>query len=151
MIDTMVFDLLHDDAERLGPVLAAIRHDELRLVTTHVQEDQIAAISDPVRRKALQRLPRTVVPSSIAVAGVTRTGRARVPPGTPYAELRHNRHFEDRLIAEAAALRSDVLVTEDRRLADEADEDGTTVWSTDELVDFARAALRRHADADGAV
>lgn len=142
MIDTMVFDALHDDPAGREAVLAAIRHGELDLLTTHVQEDQIAAIRDPARRKALQQLPRTVVPSSVIVEGVTRTGRARVSPRNPYSRMREVRHFQDSLIADATAARADLLVTDDRRLAREAYELGNDVWSSADLLDWAKGRRR---------
>ena len=110
----MVFDALHDDPDGRAAVLEAVRLGELALLTTHVQEDQVAAIRDAVRRKALQRLPRTVVPSSVTVDGVARTGQARVNANSHYARMRDVRHFQDSLIADATAARADLLVTDDR-------------------------------------
>ena len=133
----MVFDALHDDPAGRGAVLDAIRRGELLLLTTHVQEDQVAAIRDPVRRKALQKLPRTVVPSAVVVAGVTRTGRARVNADSSYARMREMRHYQDSLIADATAARADLLVTDDRRLAREAFDLGNDVWSSAELLEWA--------------
>ena len=145
MIDTMVFDALHDDPDGREAVIDAIRHDELHLLTTHVQEDQLAAIRDHARRKALQQLPRTVVPSTVVVDGVTRTGRARVNPASTYARMRDVRHFQDSLIADATAARADLLVTDDRRLAREAFELGNDVWSSTELLEWAKGRRARRA------
>ncbi|CAA9491118.1 MAG: hypothetical protein AVDCRST_MAG69-1353, partial [uncultured Solirubrobacteraceae bacterium] len=47
MIDTMVFDALQADPPGREAVLSAIRAGRLRLVTTHVQERQLADIRDP--------------------------------------------------------------------------------------------------------
>ena len=107
--------------------------------------NQVAAIRDPVRRKALQTLPRTVVPSPVVVEGVTRTGRARVSPNNAYARMRDVRHFQDSLIADATAARADLLVTDDRRLAREAHDLGNDHWSSAELVDWARGRRARRA------
>jgi predicted nucleic acid-binding protein len=145
MIDTMVFDALHDDPDGRAAIDDAIRHGELVLLTTHVQEDQIAAIRDNARRKALQRLPRTVVPSSVVVEGVSRTGRARVNPGSAYARMRDVRHFQDSLIADATAAQADLLVTDDRRLAREAYDAGSDVWSSAELLDWAKGRRAKRA------
>jgi predicted nucleic acid-binding protein len=145
MIDTMVFDALHDDPDGRAAIVDAIRHDELVLLTTHVQEDQIAAIRDSARRKALQKLPRTVVPSSVVVEGVTRTGRAKVNPNSSYARMRDVRHFQDSLIADATAARADLLVTDDRRLAREAFDAGSDVWSSAELLDWAKGRRAKRA------
>ncbi|MDA0179095.1 hypothetical protein OJ997_02215 [Solirubrobacter phytolaccae] len=145
MIDTMVFDALHDDPDGGAAVVEAMRHGELLLLTTHVQEDQLAAIRDPVRRKALQRVPRTVVPSTVPIAGVTRTGRAKVNPDSAYARMRDVRHFQDSLIADATAAQADLLVTDDRRLAREAYELGNDVWSSAELLEWAKVRRSRRA------
>jgi hypothetical protein len=142
MLDTMVFDALHADPSGRDAVLEAVRVGELLLCTTHVQEDQLAAIPDPVRRKALQRLPRHVVPASAGVAGVFRTGRVRYTDDEDGDALRFgSRHAQDDLIADAAGLRADVLVTEDRRLIQATRERGMPVWQTAELVAWALALL----------
>ncbi len=111
MLDTMVFDALHADPAGREAVLEAVRAGELLLCTTHVQEDQLAAIPNPVRRKALQRLPRHVVPASAGVAGVFRTGRVRFTddeagdalrygsrhaPGRPHRRSRRDPHGRPR-------------------------------------------------------
>lgn len=138
MIDTMVFDALHADPPARQAVLAAIRDGALVLQTTHVQEDQLSGVPDPVRRKALQSLPREVVPTPVAVQGVTRTGRARYTAQDD-ERIRAHRHTEDALIAAAAATHADVLVTEDRRLLADAHTRGVPGWRVAELVAWARA------------
>ncbi len=144
MVDTMVFDALDADPVGRDTVLDALRHGELELCTTHVQEDQLAAIADPVRRKALQRLPRRVVPAGGGVAGVLRDGRAVLTDDAAGDALRFApRHAKDAIIADAATGEADVLVTEDRRLIDAAGAQGLCVWRTAELI--AWAAGRRPA------
>jgi predicted nucleic acid-binding protein len=141
MLDTMVFDALSADQAGLDAVLDAVRHGHLLLVTTHVQEDQLAAIKDAVKRKALQRIPRRVLPTSVLIAGVSRTGRARLGPGSEYDALRHaSKHAEDEIITDTTAARADVLVTEDKRLIADAQSRGLTVWRTAELIAWARRA-----------
>ncbi|MCW3013932.1 MAG: hypothetical protein JWO02_1024 [Solirubrobacterales bacterium] len=145
MVDTMVFDALDADPPGWQAVLDAVREGELLLCTTHVQEDQLAAIPDPVRRKALQRLPRHVVPAAGGVAGVFRTGRVRYTDDAEGDALRFgSRHAQDDIIADAAVVQADLLVTEDRRLIAATRERGLAVWQTAELVAWAFGLRRQH-------
>ena len=82
----------------------------------------------------------------MTVDGVARTGQARVNANSHYARMRDVRHFQDSLIADATAARADLLVTDDRRLAREAHDLGNDVWTSAELLDWAkgRRARRRH-------
>lgn len=145
MVDTMVFDALEADPDGREAVLDAVRAGELELCTTHVQEDQLAAITDAARRKALQRVPRRVVPAGGGVAGVRRTGAAVHSDDAAGRALRDGtRHAKDAIIAAAAADLTDVLVTDDRRLIEDTRQRGFPVWRTAELIGWARR--RRPAD-----
>lgn len=139
MIDTMVFDALSADPPGRDAVVTALAGGRLRLVTTHVQERQLGDIRDAVRRKALQRLPREVVPTAAPVVGVERTGRPVLGPSAETRAVRRGpRHAPDDVIAEAAVAHADCLVTDDRRLAEDARRRGVEVWTTGVLVDWAR-------------
>lgn len=116
MLDTMVFDAVADGTpEALAALDRAVRDGELALFTTTVQEAQLAAVPDPVRRKALRRLSREVL-----------------PPEDPGDVL--DRHRADAVIAATAAARCDVLVTEDRWLTEHAAGRGLTVWPVARLL-----------------
>ena len=141
MIDTMVFDGLSADPAGRDAVLAAIAAGRLRLVTTHVQEHQLAGIRDPARRKALQRIPREVVPTGAPVLAVDRSGRPVLGPSAETDALRRGpRHVADAVIAEAARAHADCLVTEDGRLAADARRGGIATWTVNELTTWAREA-----------
>lgn len=141
MIDTMIFDALAADAPGRAAVLAAIRARRLRLLTTHVQEHQLAEIRDHAKRKRLQQLPREVVPSAVPVVGVSRRGHARLRDAAGWhGPHPGDRHAKDSVIAAAAVERADVLVTEDRRLLEDARGRGITVWTTADLVAWAACA-----------
>lgn len=143
MVDTMVFDALSADERGRGVVLAAIRTARLQLVTTHVQEGQLADIVDAVRRKRLQRIPRVVVPSQAPVISVSRMGRPRLAPSPEADAIGHGlRHAADDVIATATAAHADVLVTEDKRLARDARDRGVPVWDVAQLVAWAAEAER---------
>lgn len=142
MIDTMVFDALSADPPGREAVLAAIAARRLRLVTTHVQERQLADIRDPVRRKALQRIPREVVASAAPVLAVSRSGRPVLGPSPETHAIRRGpRHVADDVIAEVARARADCLVTEDRRLAEDARARGVETWTVATLIAWAREAM----------
>jgi predicted nucleic acid-binding protein len=116
MIDTMVFDRIVDDPGAFAAVTHAIRHADLALFTTQVQEAQVAAIHDPRRRKELQTVPREVVPAT--------------PHGVGASQ---RKHLADAMIARAALERCDLLVTEDRRLIERSIEQELEVWSVERL------------------
>ena len=122
MVDTNAFDAIADDEVLRDLVVRAIAEKRLKLVTTPVQEEQLAAVPDPRRRKALRRLPREVVP---------------VPdlPGDDYAAVwaGQPKHVADAVIADAARASCDVLVTHDRRLTERAAERGLVVWDVSRL------------------
>lgn len=110
MLDTMVFDAVAEAPDDVRAALEQrVRDGELTLFTTTVQEQQLAAIPDPSRRKTLRRLHREVL-----------------PPEDPGAVL--DRHHADATIAATARARCDVLVTEDRWLAEHAAARGVEVW-----------------------
>ena len=143
MIDTMVFDVLHADPSGRDAVLAAIRAGRLRVVTTHVQEGQLADIRDAVRRKALQRIPRVVVGTAAPVLAVARSGRPALGPSAETdAIVSGPRHMADDVIAGAALAHADCLVTEDRRLAEDARARGVETWGVDDLVGWAHEGQR---------
>ena len=138
MIDTMVFDALHADPPGRDAVLSAIRTGRLRLVTTHVQERQLADIRDVVRRKALQRIPREVVATAAPVLAVARSGRPALGPSAETdAIVRGPRHVADDVIAQAALAHADCLVTEDRRLAEDARTRDLETWAVKDLTRWA--------------
>lgn len=124
MIDTMVFDAVADDPEIHEAVTTATRDGRIKLFTTQIQEDQLAAIPDLARRKRLRALSREVLPPISA-------------DGDPVVDAVHagqNKHMADAIIAGTALARCDVLVTEDARLTERASGLGLEVWSIRRLL-----------------
>ena len=146
MLDTMIFDLIAAD-ETLGTQLAtAIATGQLQLLTTHIQEDQLAAIPDAATRDRIDSIPRRRVATRGAVIGVSRVGQARIGTkgGNRVIEaigLRKRGHVEDALIAVTAAREADVLVTEDQRLTRRAKAEcpGLEVWGWEQFAQHARS------------
>ncbi|MGK2936843.1 MAG: hypothetical protein ACSLFR_03420 [Solirubrobacteraceae bacterium] len=124
MIDTMVFDAVADDPETREAITAATRDRRIALFTTQIQEDQLAAIPDPARRKRLRALPREVLPPVSADGGELVNA----------VHAGQNKHMADAIIAGTALARCDVLVTEDARLTERAGALGLEVWNIQRLL-----------------
>lgn len=144
MLDTMVFDLLVADDEGRRAVLDAIGADRLRLRTTHVQEDQLAAIPDESKRAHVAEIPREIVPTSVMVWGTSKWGMASWGGSAEYEAIRHDEnHIEDAMIAATATTDAHVLVTEDKRLRNRARERlRVPVWDAKQLIAWAASGDR---------
>ncbi len=121
MLDTMVFDRIVADAAFGEAVRAAVRSGSITIVTTHIQEDQIAAIPADEKRNAIMRIPRRVVPTTGFVLDVSRLGMARFADEETSATIerigrRHLRTVKDALIAASTHDEAEALVTEDQML-----------------------------------
>jgi predicted nucleic acid-binding protein len=121
MLDTMVFDQIVADAAFAEAVRDAVRTDFIMIVTTHIQEDQIAAMPDEEKRTAISRIPRRVVPTTGFAWDVSRLGMARLADEETSATIerigrRHVRNVKDALIAASTHDEADALVTEDQTL-----------------------------------
>ncbi|HHX02050.1 MAG TPA: hypothetical protein GX739_05180 [Firmicutes bacterium] len=96
MFDTNIFDKLIID-QFFPDIWQAAASGLLTLVTCEIQEQEIAGIKDPRKRRLIQSIPRQVVPSKAV-------DREQLPP------------IPDLIIAHTAAASCDLLVTEDRQL-----------------------------------
>jgi hypothetical protein len=94
------------------------------------KEDELQDIRSRWKRFRIGRVPRTVVPTSVFVVGVSRIGRARIGAGQPFEQIRGTKkHTRDGIIAAKADYEGAVLVTGDGRLARRASEADVRVWS----------------------
>jgi hypothetical protein len=82
MLDTMIYDLIADDPDLATVVADRSASHSITLISTHIQEDQLAAIPDPMKREAVSKIPRQVVPTSGAVWGVSKWDQCRWGDGT---------------------------------------------------------------------
>ena len=94
-----------------------MQEELLKILTTHVQEDELSLISDVEKKKKVASIPREVIPTRGFVLGVSRLGMARLG-GEGIEEIRQGnlRHTHDALIAATAEGYADVLVTEEEDL-----------------------------------
>lgn len=77
MLDTMIFNHIVDVPVFAKVVRDAAHGGSITIVSTHIQEDQIADNPDGQKREAISRIPRTVVPTTGFALDVSRLGMAR--------------------------------------------------------------------------
>ena len=121
MFDTMIFAHIVADPSFADAVRDATSSGSITILTTHIQEDQIAAIGDDEKREAIMRIPRTVVPTTGIAIGVSKLGIARTADEDTSATIerigqRHLKNTMDALIAASARDEADVIVTDDKTL-----------------------------------
>ena len=121
LLDSMIFDEIVADAQFKADVLKAIGAGDLVIVTTHIQQDQLASIPDQAKRVAIASIPRTALPTGAVVWDSSRWDEAKFDDGVGPVKLgqifRGNvRDIPDALIATTLDS-ADVLVTEDKKLA----------------------------------
>jgi len=121
MLDTMIFDHIIADVPLAKAIGQAVEAGRITLVTTHIQEDQIAKISDEGKRDAISRIPRRVVSTTGLALGVSRLGMVEPADNATSAMMerigrRHLRTVKDAPIAASARDKADAIVTEDKTL-----------------------------------
>jgi predicted nucleic acid-binding protein len=132
MLDTMIFTHIVSDAAFAKVVRDAARTGSITLVTTHIQEDQIADMRDDEKREAISHIPRTVVPTTGLAWDVSRLGMARFADEETSATIerigrRHKGTVKDALIASSARDEADAIVTDDKTLRKRIQREGLDV------------------------
>jgi predicted nucleic acid-binding protein len=143
MLDTMIFTHIVGDAAFAKVVRDAARSGSITIVTTHIQEDQIADMRDGEKREAISRIPRTVVPTTGFALDVSRLGMAGLADEETSATIerigqRHLKNTKDALIAASARDEADAIVTDDKTLRKRIRREGLDVT----LLNFEE--FRRH-------
>jgi predicted nucleic acid-binding protein len=144
MLDTQIYDLIIDTqgmAERLNQLS---EENKLTILCTHIQEHELANIPDEQRKANIAQITRKIVPTSGGVIGVSRIGLATIGDGgiggVRIGDIRSpsGSHVHDALIATTAARDADVLVTEDKRLANRMQTFQTTctVWGFSQFKEY---------------
>lgn len=141
VLDSNAIDPFLDDPAALSLAAAAVADGRLQILATHVTVDEVAKTPDPERRASLlQVLARLAqrVPTFGVILGVSRVGEAMLNDDVAGLEaLRsHNakKHSKDALIAATAQFHGAALITNDRRLARRARNQGITVLTTAQLL-----------------
>jgi rRNA-processing protein FCF1 len=129
LIDSDIHDRIIDVPGALDLVTKLVRNGTVRLLTTHVQADELARTPDEQRRAALMAVPTERVLADGFVLGVSRLGEARLGESGPIESLRRGNpvHTADALIGASAQYENATLVTDDRLLTTRAGEQGIPV------------------------
>ena len=140
MIDSNVYDEIVAVPGLTSTLRRLIDEGDLELVVCHVQEDEIHATSDGVKRETLMTTPVSrIVHSSVFVLAVSRLGKARLGEerqgDLSYERLAgpNRRHARDAAIALTAAYEVDALVTQEHRLQSQLASKALPVWTFDDF------------------
>lgn len=145
IFDSNVYDVLADDAVLRSAVMSAIAAGSLRLLTTHIQQDEIAATTDPARRNALSVLLSVAEPAATGgfVIGTSRLGQARLMSEEDAEQFdTHMRNgasdaggTNDALIIATARFEEAILISQDRRCRNRAERAGVRAEKSDWLAE----------------
>jgi hypothetical protein len=142
MLDTNIFDriiVIPGLADHLRSLTTGGRLD---IVVTQVQEDELARMPDPAKRREVQLVPRRLIATSVFLMGFSPLGAARLgggdAGGLSLDELAERNRVPDAVIALTVAAEAEeveAFVTEDARLARSVMAKATTlkVWKFTEF------------------
>lgn len=136
MADSMLFDALAEDETVRRSAVTLSRAGRLRIVTTHIQEDELAAVRDLSKYWRIKSIPRSIILTSDFVADVSRLDMARLGDGRAYELIRvGHHHIGDALIAATAEHEGLTLVTNDRRLTNQTSTKlRVPIWSIEDFL-----------------
>ena len=150
MLDSDAMTHLVDDPAGLGTVRAAVDDGRLRLLVTHIQDDELGRIKDPERHEAHRAARIALGGHEIATTGFVISGegareqKSRLDNATLAGDAdevlfyditnRNLSHAEDGLLALTARDNNAVLVLKDVRSSREARKLGVTTMHPAELV-----------------
>ena len=136
-LDTNVFDRIVETDASLARVQRLVAAGLIEIVVTHIQEDELAEITDEVKRERIARVPRVQEPTSDFIIGVSRLGMARLGTGANLEPLRASnwsKYTNDALIAATAIWDGVTLISEERRLRNRVRAElGLEVWEWAQL------------------
>jgi predicted nucleic acid-binding protein len=124
MLDTNEYDRLLAAQDAYDMLLGLLFKGRIQLLSTHIQRDEILAVSDVVKKSRLESLlaHAHMIATRGIVLGVSRFGLAKYGSDEDHRLIEHvrgsswKRKTNDALIAATAARDADVFVTDDRPL-----------------------------------
>jgi len=122
MLDTNIFDKIINNEKLEIRILELKNSEQIKILTTHIQIDELGAIADTARRKKLLKCVNEIcecIPTMGVVLDVSRIGMARLSDGEEIEKIRQGnlKRTQDALISSTASSDTDFLVTEDRSFA----------------------------------
>lgn len=125
MLDTMIYDAIVANPETIDLIRSITTNRKCEILTTHIQEDQLAEIPGDEKRRATLSIPTKKVPTSGAVWDLSKWDEctwASTETGTSIEILTKGnpKHAADALIGATSISVADVLVTMDKTLAGHA-------------------------------
>lgn len=144
MLDSMVYDKIIAMPQMVDWLNQLSTDGKVVVLCTHIQQDELACIPDKQKREIVAKIIRKNVPTSGGVFDVSKWGQFTWGDGSSGGfgidDVRSDskKHTKDALIATTAARYTDVLVTEDRRLANrmKALPSSCKVWVFDEFKEY---------------
>jgi hypothetical protein len=124
VLDANIYDHLIATPEIQQAAIAAHQNGHVEFLMTSIQLDQITAVPDSDRRKAMVAIPFVITPTYGFVLGLSKLGLARFGESEQLEVVRGDQgnHTEDALLATTAKYEEAILVTEDKRLEKRAGE-----------------------------
>lgn len=150
MFDSNIYDKVIADEALFSQLRSLVDSNQLEIVSTHVQLDELGKIEDDAKRESALAVPSTIVPSMGFVLDVSRLDMACLDGGDPgiieYEQIQKGnpKHIEDALIALTAHHEAAVLVTEDNNLTNKikATKTTLTLWKFEEFKSFVSSLHR---------
>lgn len=142
VLDSMIFDLIVATDGLSNRIARSVEKGQIKILTTHVQEDQLTAMPGLQKLSKIAEVPREMIPTSVFFLDLSRLGMARLGDRDDRSidQIRRGNieHTPDALIADTAQKYADVLVTEDATLAKRVRAEGFSVkvWSFKKLIEF---------------
>lgn len=135
MLDTCIFNWLID-----GDILPEQLPSGAEYFITHIQLDELAAVSSAERRNKLfaqlHALTPSNTPTESMIVGISRVGDCKISDGHDYTEIlaaldqkkKKNNNAKDAVIGETALKNQYTLLSADRALCDVMESMGASVF-----------------------
>jgi rRNA-processing protein FCF1 len=139
VVDSDAFNILALDDAALARVVAAVDAGRLKLRCSHLTAEEVARTPDPLKRRALQRLPVSLIVVGVLPVDFVRWDMAAFPSEAAEAiyndvQIGNLDHVEDAALVATAYENGLTVVCVDRRLTNACRRHGVPVMHPSELL-----------------